>query len=59
MIRRFSVLFVFLVFCVSAFSQEKQDLYVVERDIPYHAEAGEYAAERCKLGIPGSGIQRW
>lgn len=31
-----------------ALAQDKT-LYVVERDIPYHAEAGEYAAERCKL----------
>ena len=33
-----------------AFAQDgERSLYVVERDIPYHTEAGEYAAERCKL----------
>ncbi len=37
---------------VCAFAQNKSDeVYVIERDIPYHAEAGEYAAERCKLDI--------
>lgn len=30
-------------------AQNKDDVYVIERDIPYHADAGEYAAERCKL----------
>ena len=33
-----------------AFAQDgERSLYVIERDIPYHTEAGEYAAERCKL----------
>lgn len=43
-----------LLFCLtgSIYAQDKSDgLYVIERDIPYHAEAGEYAAERCKLDI--------
>ena len=50
---------------VLAAAQEKNELYVIERDIPYHAEAGEYAAERCKLdfyypvGQPGFPTVVW
>jgi len=45
-----TVFFIFICLCVNVFAQGGPDeLYVIERDIPYHTEAGEYAAERCKL----------
>ena len=38
------------VLCVSLHAQGgPEERYITERDIPYHAEAGEYAAERCVL----------
>ena len=40
-----TVFFIFICLCVNFFAQGGPDeLYVIERDIPYHAEAGEYAA---------------
>ena len=50
MIKRFFCSVLVLFFAGILTAQNKTDgLYVVERDIPYHTEAGEYAAERCKL----------
>ena len=50
MVKRFFCFFLVLFFTGILTAQNKTDeLYVVERDIPYHAEAGAYAAERCKL----------
>lgn len=46
---RFIILSVLLV-SVTAFAQAPyRGGYSIERDIPYHADAGEYARERCKL----------
>lgn len=44
--KRIVFIFVSLFLAQAAFSQ---GAYKVEKDIPYHAGAGEYAAERCML----------
>lgn len=48
--KRIVVLLLSLTLTQAAFSQAApQTAYTTEKDIPYHAEAGEYAAERCVL----------
>ena len=39
-----------MVLCVVALMVSAQEYKTVE-NIPYHADAGEYAAERCKLDV--------
>ena len=39
-----------MVLCVVALVVSAQEYKTVE-NIPYHADAGEYAAERCKLDV--------
>ena len=44
--KRFFNILALLILAQAAFAQAA---YNIEKDIPYHADAGEYAAERCKL----------
>ena len=42
--------FTFIVVCMLALLANAQEYKTVE-NIPYHADAGDYAAERCKLDV--------
>ena len=46
MMKRILNILALLMLAQAAFAQAA---YNIEKDIPYHADAGEYAAERCKL----------
>ena len=47
--RRLLIVLVLSSLGLAASAQGKGGSYLIEKDIPYHQDAGEYAAERCRL----------